>query len=90
MTVDDLTVDVHYNHWRAKREWDMEISYGDLKTEFSVEDDDIQNMITENFDYIEDTVAGILTGRIYDLWDKEKITDSERAVFLEILRKVIE
>ena len=70
-------------------EWEINVSDGDTKIKTVVYDEAVQECIRDEFDNISDTVKDVLTERAISMWDNYEMTDTEKAVFLEILGKVI-
>ena len=89
MTVDEFEMDPHYNHWQHKTEWDIKIAYGDMTSSFSVIDDDVQQIVSDNFDHFSETIEKELTERVENDWDNSLLTDEEKFRFLEILRRIL-
>lgn len=57
--------------------------------EMDVDDDVVQECISDNFDYIIDTVGKEITERVFNMNDLGQITDEEKAVFNKIMLMVI-
>ena len=91
MTVDEFEMDPHYHLYRKNEiEWDVKARDGDIRIEFSVYDEYIQETCRENFDYFSESVEQELTQRVENDWDEGLLSDEEKSIFLKILGKVIE
>ena len=90
MTVGEFEMDVHdsiyHNH---EIEWRIKACDGDTKIEFYVYDENIQEALKDNFDYIIDTVGKEITERVNNMNDLGQITDEEKAVFNKIMLMVV-
>ena len=60
-----------------------------MKIEMAVDDDVIQECISDNFDYIIDTVGKELTDRVFNMNDLGQITDEKKAIFDKIMLMVV-
>ena len=90
MTADEFEMDWHSSCYRKRGgEWNIKARDGGMKIEFSVYDENIQESLKDNWDYISDTAANEITDRVLNLWDNGEITDGEKTMFLAILKKVI-
>ena len=89
MTADEFSMDPHYASFYKETVWDVTARDGDIKMELRVYDEDVQQIVKDNFEYFAKTVQTELTERIVSDWDNGKITDAEKAVFLEILGRLI-
>ena len=89
MTCDDFERDAHYSRWRQHTEWLIKAKDCDMKIEMTVDDDVIQECISDNFDYIIDTVGKELTERVFNMNDLGQITDEEKAIFNKIMLMVV-
>ena len=90
MTVDEFEMDPHYHLYRKNEiEWDVKARDGDVKIEFSVYDENIQEAVKDNFENFFETVEQELTERVENMCDLGEISDAEKRVFLVILGKVI-
>ena len=90
MTVDEFEMDWHSSIYRKRGgEWDIKARDGDMKIEFSVYDEDVQEAVKDNFTDFADTVEQELTERAENAWDLGEISDEEKAIFLRILGKVV-
>ena len=90
MTVDEFEMDPHYHLYRKNEiEWDVKARDGDIRIEFPVYDEYVQQIVKDNFEHFGETVQTELTERVESDWDNGEITDAEKAVFLRILGKVI-
>ena len=89
MTCDDFEMDAHYSSWRQNVEWEIKAKDCDMKIEMAVDDDVIQECISDNFDYIIDTVGKELTDRVFNMNDLGQITDEEKAIFDKIMLMVV-
>jgi len=90
MTVDEFEMDPHYHLYRKNEiEWDIKARDGDIKIEFSVYDENIQEAVKDNFDSFSETVVRELTERIESKWDNGEISDEDKAAFIRILEKVV-
>lgn len=90
MTVDEFEMDPHYHLYRKNEiEWDVKARDGDIKIEFSVYDENVQEVVRDNFEYFFDTAAKEIADRVLNLWDEGKITDREKQGFIDILRMVM-
>ena len=90
MIVDGFQMDAHYDSWSKRWNWDIKASYSDMKMEFSVGDEDIQDIVRYNFEMFGDMIKEELTERFIGMWDKDEFTDDEKKIFLELLGRVIE
>lgn len=90
MTADEFEMDCHYIIYSKTHEWDVKVRDGDMKIEFSVYDEYIQEVVKDNFEYFTETIEKELTERAESDWDNGLLTDEEKSVFLRILKKVIE
>ena len=90
MTADSFTMDCHYRSWRQRHEWEVKVEDNDMKTEFWVCDEDVQTVLSENFDLFSDTVRKELLRSLDSLWDDDLVTDEEKRIFTKILEAVIE
>lgn len=90
MTMDEFEMDPHSRpYFRNEIEWDIKARDGDIKIEFSVYDENIQETVKDNFDSFSETVVRELTERIESKWDNGEISDEDKAAFIRILGKVI-
>lgn len=90
MTVDEFEMDPHSHLYRKNEiEWDVKARDGDIKIEFSVYDENIQEAVKDNFDSFSETVVRELTERIESKWDNGEISDEDKAAFIRILEKVV-
>ena len=92
MTADRFEMDLHFLHYHGRDpegEWTVSFADGDVKVEFDVYDEYVQQVIKDNFDYFTDTLKNELLCRIDTAWDKDLITDEERDTFARILEKVV-
>jgi len=90
MTVDEFEMDPHYHLYRKNEiEWDIKARDGDIKIEFSVYDENIQEAVKDNFDSFSETVVKELTDRLASKWDNGDISDEDKDAFIRILGKVI-
>jgi hypothetical protein len=90
MTMDEFEMDPHSRpYFRNEIEWDIKARDGDIKIEFSVYDENIQEAVKDNFDSFSETVVRELTERIESKWDNGEISDEDKAAFIRILGKVI-
>ena len=91
MTVGDFEMDWHTSCYRKRGgEWNIKARDGDMKIEMNVDDDVMQECITDNFDYVIDTVGKEISYRIANMNDLGQITDEEKAIFDKIMLMVIE
>ena len=91
MTCGEFEMDPHDCIYRNHEiEWHIKVRDGDIKIEFSVYDECIQDAIKDNFDYVIDTVGKEITERVFSMNDLGQITDEEKAVFNKIMMMVIE
>ena len=90
MTCDEFEMDWHSSCYRKRGgEWDVKARDGDIKIEFSVYDDAMQECIADNFDYLIDTVGKEITDRVFNMNDLGQITDEEMKIFNKIMLMVI-
>ena len=90
MTADEFEMDWHSSCYRKRGgEWDIKTRDGDMKIEFSVYDEDIQETLKDNFDSFIDTAGKEFANRVLNLWDDSRITDEQKQTFLDVLRMVI-
>ena len=89
MTVDEFEMDPSYSGYHHEMVWKISMRDCNIKTEFKVDDDVMQECIANNFDYISDTAAKEIADRVLNLWDESKITDEQKQNFLDVLRMVI-
>ena len=89
MTVDEFDMDPSYSGYFRETVWKISMRDCDTKTEFKVDDDVIQECISDNFDYIIDTVGKELTERVFNMNDLGQITDEEKAIFDKIMLMVV-
>ena len=90
MTCDDFEMYADYSSWRQRAQWNIKARDGDMKIEMNVDDDVMQECITDNFDYVIDTVGKEISYRIANMNDLGQITDEEKAIFDKIMLMVIE
>ena len=90
MTMDEFEMDPHYHLYRKNEiEWDIKARDGDIKIEFSVFDENIQETVKDNFENFTETVEQELTERIENEWDLGRISDEEKLVFLRVLGVIL-
>ena len=89
MTADEFEMDCHYEIYSQTDIWEVSVRDGDMKSEFSVYDEDIQEAVRENFEYFTETIEKELTERAESDWDNSLLTDEEKSKFLEILRRIL-
>lgn len=89
MTCDEFEMNANYSSWRSRTVWQIKAEDGGMKVEMEVDDDIIQETISENYDYVVDTVATEITKCVNNLWDDSRITDEEKATFNKIMLMVI-
>ena len=92
MTADRFEMEPHNTHFGVEiieTEWTVSFADGDVKVEFDVYDEYIQEVVKDNFDYFTDTLKHEPLCRIDTAWDKDLITDEERDTFARILGKVV-
>lgn len=89
MTCDEFEMDAHYSSWRGRTQWDIKAADGGMKIEMEIDDDIVQECISDNFDYIIDTVGKNITERVLNMNDLGQITDEEKAVFNKIMLMVV-
>ena len=70
MIVDRFQMDAHYDSWRKRWDWDIKASYSDMKMEFSVGDEDIQDTVRYNFEMFEEMMKPIPRSR--SQYDKKR------------------
>ena len=87
MTADEFEMEPRT--FLGDHEWRIRMRDGDVKIQFDVCDEDLQESLKENWDYISDTAAKEITDRVLNLWDDSRITDEQKQNFLDILRMVI-
>lgn len=90
MSCDEFDMSVYYSSWRQRAQWEIKASDGGMKIEMVIEDDMMQECISDNFDYVIDTLGKELTYRVENMKDLGQITDEEKAVFDKIMLMVIE
>lgn len=88
MTMGEFEMDAHHKYG-GKVEWDINARDGDMRIEFTVYDDAVQDVIRDNFDDLEDTIKQILKDRLEDKWDKEIITGADKDAFIRILEAIL-
>ena len=90
MTADEFEMDCHYSHsYRNFKEWDISVRDGGMKAEFSVDDEDIQEVVKDNFESFSDTFKEKLLDRIDDKWDRGEISDAERDTLLRVIEVIL-
>lgn len=89
MTCDGFEMDAHYSSWRQRIQWMIKAEDGEMKIEMEVYDEDVQEALSDNFDYIIETVGKDLTERVENMNDLGQITDEEKAIFNKIMLMVI-
>lgn len=89
MTCDEFEMDAHYSSWRQRTHWLIKARDGDMKVEMEVDDDVVQECISDNFDYVIDTIGKEITERVFNMNDLGQITDEEKAIFDKIMLMVI-
>ena len=81
--------DMQQINFMGKGEWEINVSDGDTKIKTVVYDEAVQDCVREQFDNISDTVKRVLIDRANGMWDNYQMTDTEKAVFIDILSRVI-
>lgn len=89
MTADEFEMDCHYSSYLQNHEWEVKVRDCDMKIEFSVDDEYIQDAVKDNFEYFTETIEKELTERAESDWDNSLLTDEEKSKFLEILRRIL-
>ena len=90
MTMDDFEMDPHYHLYRKNEiEWFIKARDGDIRLEFSVFDENVQEVVKDNFDHFAETVEKELTERVESDWDNSLISDEEKDVFLRVLGVIL-
>ena len=89
MICDEFDMNCHYTLYDKSHEWDISMRDGSTKISFSVPDDMMQECISDNFDYVIDTVGKEISYRVVNMNDLGQITDEEKAVFDKIMLMVI-
>ena len=90
MTADEFEMDWHSSIYSKRGgEWDIKARDGDIKVEFTVYDEAVQEAVKDNFEYIADTIRNEILCRIDSAWDEGKITDEERDTIARILEEVV-
>ena len=87
MTADEFDMALHT--FMGNQEWRIKVRDGDLKIQFDVYDEYIQEVVKNNFDDFIDTAAKEIADRVLNLWDEGKLTDQQKQTFIDILRMVI-
>ena len=87
MTADQFNM--RHLTFMGRGEWRINIRDCDLAIQADVLDDDVQECIKEQFDYVSDTFKDELLQRVDGAWDESMITDEERESFLRILEVVL-
>ena len=91
MTVDEFEMDPHYHLYRKNEiEWDIKACDGNIKIEFPVYDEYVQEVVKDNFEYFTETIEKELTERVESEYDEGLLTDAEKAIFLRILGRLME
>ena len=86
MTADELEV-MHVT-FLGEATWRIRIRDGGMRIQADVFDDTVQECVSDNFDYISETVAKELKERAESVWDAGDITDQQLQTFIEVLEKV--
>ena len=89
MTCDEFEMDAHYSSWVHRVRWQIKAEDGGMKVEMEVEDDVIQECISDNFDYVIDTAGKEISNRVFNMNDLGQITDEEMKIFNKIMLMVI-
>ena len=89
MSADEFDMDPHYSSYNKETKWEISMRDDETRTSFEVYDEDVQNCIRDNFEYIEDTVKAVLKDRVEEVWDKALVTDEERGIFEKVLEMII-
>ncbi len=89
MTADEFSMDSHFYYRGHEKEWDISVRNGDMKVEFSVYDEMIQEVVKDNFEDFSDTFKEELLERIDNKWDNSEITDEERDILLRLIEAIL-
>ena len=88
MTMSEFEMDAH-RKYGGKVEWDINARDGDMRIEFTVHDDDVQQIIKDDFDDISDTVKKEILDRIDVLWNQDIVSDADKDTFIRILEAIL-
>lgn len=89
MTMDEFEMDPHSRPYYREIEWDITARDGDIKIEFSVYDEAVQEVVKDSFDYFSDTFKEELIERVESRWDNSEITDEERDTLLRLIEVIL-
>ena len=90
MTADEFEMDCHYSHsYRNFKEWEISVRDGGMKAEFSVDDEDIQEVVKDNFEDFSDTFKEEFIQRVENKWDNSEITDEEKDTLLRLIEVIL-
>lgn len=89
MTCDEFEMNAHYSSWRQRTQWQIKARDGGMTVEMDVDDDVMQECISDNFDYVIDTVGKDITDRVFNMNDLGQITDEEMKIFNKIMLMVV-
>ena len=87
MTCDEFEMEPHT--FLGDREWRFKVRDGDLKIQFDVYDDSLQECLKDNYDYIVDGIAAEITDRVNCMCDDGEITEEQKQIFNAVMLKVI-
>ena len=87
MTADEFDMEPHT--FMGGHEWRFKVRDGDLKIQFDVYDDSLQECLKDNYDYIVDGIAAEITDRVNCMCDDGEITEEQRQIFNAVMLKVI-
>ena len=87
MTADEFEMTKH--RFLGEGEWRIRIRDCDTIIQADVYDDDMQECIADNYDYVIDTRGKEITERVSNMNDLGRITDEEKAIFDKIMLMVV-
>ena len=87
MTADEF--EMKHVTFMGRGEWRIRICDGDMRIQADVYDDDLQECISDNYDYIVDTIAKDITERVFNMCDDGEITEEQKQIFNTVMLKVI-
>lgn len=90
MVADEFNADCYRHTYRNNSPvWDFKVREGSIEMEFSVYDEDVQEVFKDNIAYLSSTIEKALIKNAEIKLDDDEINECDLAVFKEILKKVL-
>ena len=87
MTADEFEMEPRT--FLGDHEWRIRMRDGDVKIQFDVCDEDLQECLKDRYDYVVDTIAKEIADRAENLYDDGRISEDEKQIFNMVMKMVI-